>query len=217
MPAASAEVVLIQGDQQAIPLLLRVRQFDPRTPPSGASLIQLASASSDRARIMPRPDRTADEGGELPQDRTLLYKLCVEGLLHHWDQRRGLHSDLGLGEKLRACREVALAMQADDRAEYEADKVRAIFRQVDPAEGRADRLFEQIRQRTGLLVERRPEIYAFAHLTFQEYLAASAVLVCMILGFPPMHHDVEQKISPAFQPFLAESEALRAAGRDRRL
>ncbi len=40
------------------------------------------------------------EGGRLPQDRCLLYRLCVEGLLHHWDQRRGIHSEFGLGEKL---------------------------------------------------------------------------------------------------------------------
>ena len=58
------------------------------------------------------------EGGELPKDRAVLYRLCVEGLLHHWDQRRGIRSEYGLDEKLRLCREVALAMQADDRAEY---------------------------------------------------------------------------------------------------
>ena len=116
------------------------------------------------------------EGGQLPQDRCLLYRLCVEGLLHHWDQRRGIHSEFGLGEKLRVCREVALAMQVEDRAECETDKVKEIFQQVFPQAGRADRLFEHIRQRTGLLVERRPEIFAFAHLTFQEYLAAAAVL-----------------------------------------
>ena len=34
---------------------------------------------------------------------------------------------------------------------------------------------EHIRFRTGLILERRPEIFGFAHLTFQEYLAARAV------------------------------------------
>ena len=96
--------------------------------------------------------------------------------MHHWDQRRGIHSEFGLGEKLRVCREIALAMQVDDRAECETDKVREIFQQLFPHAERADRLFEHIRRRTGLLVERRPEVFAFAHLTFQEYLAAVAVL-----------------------------------------
>jgi hypothetical protein len=115
------------------------------------------------------------ERGQLPKDRAVLYKLCVEGLLHHWDQRRGIHSEFGFDEKLRACREVALAMQADDRAEYEADKVQRIFAMVLDNPARAEKLLEHIRRRTGLLLERRPGAFAFAHLTFQEYLAARAV------------------------------------------
>lgn len=115
------------------------------------------------------------EGGHLPQDRAVLYRLCVEGLLHNWDQRRGIHSVFSLDEKLRTCREVALAMQADDRAEYEADKVQSIFASILGDPGRAQQLLEHIRYRTGLLLERRPGIFAFAHLTFQEYLAAQAV------------------------------------------
>lgn len=115
------------------------------------------------------------EGGTLPKDRALLYKLCVEGLLHHWDQRRGIRSEFALDEKLRVCREVALAMQADDRAEYEAEKVAKIFTEVLDVSERAGKLLEHIRYRTGLLLERRAGIFAFAHLTFQEYLAALAV------------------------------------------
>ena len=115
------------------------------------------------------------EGGQLPKDRALLYKLCVEGLLHHWDQRRGIQSEFGLEEKLRACREVALSMQAEDRAEFPAVQVQSIFEQVFDDRERAIRLLEHIRLRTGLLLERRPGVFAFAHLTFQEYLAALAV------------------------------------------
>lgn len=115
------------------------------------------------------------EGGRLPKDRAVLYKLCVEGLLHHWDQRRGIHSEFGFDEKLRTCREVALAMQADNLAEYGADKAQEIFATVLGDSARAERLLNHIRRRTGLLLERRPGIFAFAHLTFQEYLAARAV------------------------------------------
>jgi hypothetical protein len=115
------------------------------------------------------------EGGQLPKDRAVLYKLCVEGLLHHWDQRRGIHSEYKLEGKLRVCREVALAMQADDRAEYEVGDVQRIFEAVLGDEARAKKLLEHIRYRTGLLLERRPGVFAFAHLTFQEYLAAQSV------------------------------------------
>lgn len=115
------------------------------------------------------------EGGELPQDRAALYRLCVEGLVHYWDKRRGIRSEYSLDEKLRVCREVALAMQADDKAEFESSKVLKVFEQVLGDEDRAKKLLEHIRYRTGLLVERRADVFAFAHLTFQEYLAARAV------------------------------------------
>jgi hypothetical protein len=124
------------------------------------------------------------EGGSLPQDRALLYKLCVEGLLHHWDQRRGIHSTFGFDEKLRTCRELALYMQSDDRAEYEISRVKAVFcDMLDEVKGLA--LLEHIRFRTGLLLERRPEVFGFAHLTFQEYLAARAI-----------HEGNRRKITP---------------------
>lgn len=125
------------------------------------------------------------ERGELPKDRAVLYKLCVEGLLHHWDQRRGIHSEFPMEEKLRACRELALTMQLNDRAEYEAEKVRATFSAVLGDEGRGSVVFEHIRYRAGLLLERRAGVFAFAHLTFQEYLAARAVHEGNRLGIDP--------------------------------
>jgi hypothetical protein len=115
------------------------------------------------------------EAGTLPQDRVLLYKLCVEGLLHHWDSRRGIKSDFRLDEKLRVCREVALSMQASDRAEFESGKVQEVFAAVLHDSNRADQMIEHVRFRTGLLLERRPGMFAFAHLSFQEYLAALAI------------------------------------------
>jgi NACHT domain len=307
---ASVEERLILGDQQAIPLMLRVRQLDLLNLPTGAALIEKATASKDRAALMPKgwidrqmkagrillmldgldetePDlrdkyllpwllglvkaypkchylissrpvgyapgsldagkfvecdlldfdetqirdytrhwctavrlaqneleaearregkRDGDkiekgfwehpyirnlarnplmlsaiclvnyfEGGSLPDDRALLYRLCVEGLLHNWDKRRGINSEFGFNEKLRACREVALVMQSEDRAEFEADRVKAIFTTVLDDPEQAAKLLEHIRYRTGLLLERRPNVFGFAHLTFQEYLAARAI------------------------------------------
>lgn len=142
------------------------------------------------------------EGGKLPEDRALLYRLCVEGLLHHWDQRRGIHSDFGLEEKLRACRELALAMQADDRAECEAGRVRGVFAEALADVDRADKLLEHIRYRAGLLVERRPNVFAFAHLTFQEYLAAQAIHEGNRLGLDA-EHLVRGHDDPRWQEVIA--------------
>ncbi|MBH8563708.1 NACHT domain-containing protein [Nostoc sp. CENA67] len=50
---ASVEEKFILGDEQAIPLLLRVRQLDLHNLPKGAALIEKATASKDRADLMP--------------------------------------------------------------------------------------------------------------------------------------------------------------------
>ncbi len=123
-------------------------------------------------------ERPLDPGGFI--DRAALYRLCVEGLLHHWDARRGIRSAFSLDEKMRVCREVAIAMQADDRAEYTSQQVLRVFEATLQDKSRARKLLEHLRYRTGLLVERRPGVFAFAHLTFQEYLGQS-----MLMSNPP--------------------------------
>ncbi len=55
---ASVDQELVLADQQAIPLLLRVRQLDPKSLPRGSALIEKATASQDRAVLM--PDRWLD-------------------------------------------------------------------------------------------------------------------------------------------------------------
>jgi hypothetical protein len=66
-------------------------------------------------------------------------------------------------------------MQLQDRAEYDSATVLEVFLAVLKDSARAERLLKHIRHRTGLMLERRAGIFAFAHLTFQEYLAARAV------------------------------------------
>ncbi len=111
------------------------------------------------------------EGGELRSNQSGLYQLCVEGLLHHWDTKRGIRSAFSLDEKMRVCRAVALAMQADDRAEYTEQQVLRTFELALLDKPRARKLLDYMRYRTGLLIEQRPGVFGFAHLTFQEYLA----------------------------------------------
>ncbi|ALB47806.1 NACHT domain-containing protein [Clostridium beijerinckii] len=122
------------------------------------------------------------EGGDLPNRRVVLYERCVEGLLFHWDSKRGLPpaiiGKLNLEHRMLILRKLALEMHIEGIAELEEEKVKKSFEdslnkigeRIDVSE-----LLENIRDRSGLLVERRPGIYGFSHLTFQEYLAALSI------------------------------------------
>jgi len=143
-------------------------------------------------------------GGRLPDDRAQLYQYCVEGLLHHWDQRKQIHSEFRLDEKQQVCQEIAIAMQSQNMAEISSEKALSIIKVVLPIPGKAEQLLEHIRYRTGLLVERRTGFLAFAHLTFQEYLAAVAVREGNQLGIDEKwlireHHESRWKeVLPLF-------------------
>jgi hypothetical protein len=122
------------------------------------------------------------EGGNLPNRRVVLYQRCVEGLLFHWDNKRGLPpailGTLSLDRKALLLRRLALTMQLQGVAEVDEPQVESTFRTVlqevgEP--GEVQQIIANIRDRSGLLVERRPGIYGFSHLTFQEYFAASAI------------------------------------------
>jgi hypothetical protein len=122
------------------------------------------------------------EGGDLPNRRVVLYERCVEGLLFHWDKKRGLPpailGTVPLGRKIMLLRRLALEMQIEGVAEVQGQQVIDSFgvslaeigESLDVA-----LILENIKDRSGLLVERRPGVYGFSHLTFQEYLAALSI------------------------------------------
>jgi hypothetical protein len=122
------------------------------------------------------------EGGDLPNRRVVLYERCVEGLLFHWDNKRNLPpailGSLTLERKLMLLRRLSLEMQVRGMAEVNEDEVIKSFggslREVGAHED-AKLILGNIRDRSGILVERRPGIYGFSHLTFQEYLAALSI------------------------------------------
>jgi predicted NACHT family NTPase len=66
-------------------------------------------------------------------------------------------------------------MQSEGLAECDTKEVLTTFTKVLDDPERVAKLLEHIRYRTGLLLERRPDVFGFAHLTFQEYLAARAI------------------------------------------
>ncbi|MBN4005075.1 hypothetical protein [Nostoc sp. LPT] len=75
-------------------------------------------------------------------------------------------------------RRLAIEMQVEGVAEIAESKIeQSFFNSLDEVGEKADvkQILANIRDRSGLLVERRPGIYGFCHLTFQEYLAALSI------------------------------------------
>ncbi len=123
------------------------------------------------------------EGGDLPNRRVILYQRCVEGLLFHWDNKRALPpallGSLPLERKMLLLRRLAFEMQLNGVAEIEGGEIEKSFQKslVEVGENIDPKLIlSNIRDRSGLLMERRPWIYGFSHLTFQEYLAALSII-----------------------------------------
>jgi len=125
---------------------------------------------------------------ELPNQRIRLYDKCTESLLYTWEavKKRGekpmydeekhrrlgwiaywMQNIPGSGRRERTVRRGQLQRKL---AELLVEKGKISDR--DEAEAEAELFLDQIRRRTGVLIERGRGIYSFVHLTFQEYFAA---------------------------------------------
>ncbi len=119
-------------------------------------------------------------GQKIPERRVALYEKCTDALLYEWDRSKfpegAVVGLLDAAAKRRLLMGVARRLHEDHKAEVSAEAVVAIFADTLPDLGidaeDAERLTAEIRDRTGVLVERRPGWFAFSHLSFQEYLTA---------------------------------------------
>ena len=128
----------------------------------------------------------------LPERRSELFEEAVEVLLGNWDAAKpGMPTELDVcGIKLDSgdCRSllepVAFWMHARRQREIELDDLCSLltpaFRNLASngpvaAKKVTARFLQIINERSGMLVERGIGVYGFAHLTFQEYLAARAL------------------------------------------
>jgi len=134
--------------------------------------------------------------GRLPEDRADLYGECVRLLLSRWQRGRetkgpdgkpllekGIEQALRVGEdcirdalqelayQTHAC-QGAQAQREDTPADIPAGDVLAVFAPRLPADVNPRELLTYLDTRAGLLIGRREGVYAFAHRSFQEYLAA---------------------------------------------
>jgi formylglycine-generating enzyme required for sulfatase activity len=130
-------------------------------------------------------------GDDLPEDRADLYEKTVHLLLVRW-QRGGAGSVIQLGDRAvqvdltfirQALAELAYQTQGRQRGTKEVEgpgdipfgELLACFVKRLPKILPGD-LATYLENRTGLLVEREPGLYCFAHRSFQEYLAACHLL-----------------------------------------
>jgi formylglycine-generating enzyme required for sulfatase activity/energy-coupling factor transporter ATP-binding protein EcfA2 len=136
----------------------------------------------------------------LPRDRADLYERAVRLLLNHWENHivrdaRGqctvepsviLRLDIPV-RTLRAPLE-RLALFAHERQETDSENrtgcadigwselLDELARELNGDLNRAQRVINYIQYRAGLLQEKGARVFAFPHRTFQEYLAATAIM-----------------------------------------
>jgi formylglycine-generating enzyme required for sulfatase activity len=127
------------------------------------------------------------QGVTLPERRAELYAQYVRTLLSSWNRARGLGRppvrDLDVMETVRILAPLALWMHQVDpgvglvkRGDLQR-KLEEIYQErgeADPEQA-AWQFLEDVREYTGLLLERGAGRYGFIHLSFEEYLAAVGI------------------------------------------
>jgi hypothetical protein len=121
-------------------------------------------------------------GQQIPERRVVLYEAITNALLYEWDRAKFQSPEGTVIGKLDAAAKRALlaplarAMHEAKVAEFPEEEVIRRFAAQLPDLGRprkeAAALVAEIRDRNGVLVERAPGVFAFSHLSFQEFLTA---------------------------------------------
>ncbi len=128
--------------------------------------------------------------GVLPEMRARLYETAVRTLMETWNRHRSLDRERGVAEiplddTLRLWEPVALWMHrrypggTAPRAalvERLAGELGRGGRTPEAARATAESYLQAAAQHAGMLLERGPNVFGFLHQTFQEYLAARALV-----------------------------------------
>jgi hypothetical protein len=117
--------------------------------------------------------------GSLPGRRVELYSEICDVFLGKRQEARGLILELTPAQKKRVLQPLAFHMMCHEKREIsleEASKaIQASLTLVNP-NMTCNEFLEMIENSSGLLLQREAGVFNFAHLTFQEYLAASHIM-----------------------------------------
>ncbi|MGB0386495.1 MAG: NACHT domain-containing protein [Ardenticatenaceae bacterium] len=115
----------------------------------------------------------------LPERRVELYAEICDAFLGKRQQARGMRINLTPRQKQTVLQPLAYHMMSRKQRQIPVDEALQVIagrlKLVDPKQNGADFL-RMIENSSGLLLERESGEYSFAHLTFQEYLAAAHLL-----------------------------------------
>jgi hypothetical protein len=119
--------------------------------------------------------------GKLPERRVELYSEICDVFLGHRREAVGITSDLSVAQKRSILESLAFHLMKQRQKEITAQDAAVVvqnpLRRVGITRREAQAaFFKEVESESGLLLEKEMGAYSFAHLTFQEYLAAAYIV-----------------------------------------
>ncbi|MEU0659054.1 NACHT domain-containing protein [Streptomyces lavendulocolor] len=143
-----------------------------------------------------------DRRGFLPRGRKGLYDAALDMLLARRDRERDMGDptgvDLGEAPQIRLIQRLAYWLTINGRTEMDRSRARTIVLDAIPAipdaaaAGEPEAVFQHLLHRSGLLREPGPDAVDFVHRTFQDYLAAKAIVDDWHIGVLTDHAGDDQ-------------------------
>ncbi|MGW6394611.1 NACHT domain-containing protein [Streptomyces sp. NPDC055103] len=137
-----------------------------------------------------------DRRGYLPRGRKALYESALSMLLSRRDRERGMGNpygiDLDAAPQIQLVQRLAYWLTRNgrlqmDRAHAESVIAEAVPAMVEASAYAPDRVFAHLLHRSGLLREPTTDTVDFVHRTFQDYLAAKALVDVWDIGVLIQH------------------------------